>query len=436
MKKTLLLAATLLMAGGAAQAQKIDFVPYADNGYMTGDVISPNGRYVGGGDGGGQAFICDMTTGEIKYFFSPNLGEDSDTGDASSVVCALTDEGVGVGYVENYAARFDFATGSYELLSEDWKTIKATNADGSFMCGYGFDESYTTAPYWWKDGELKTLPQPGPACMDFESGGASTTAASAEGETIIGYAVDDFYTMPLLVWHRDLGDSTYSVRALCTKYFDSTYDLDGRQPYGYFEGAAISANGKWILVNYNVKDPDWSLNTGIELARYDVEADTLQLLACPGADASLYYYGSGIANDGTVVGYTEDQMTMARHGVICRAGEAEVKLMSEELAGIKEIGEMEANEMNTPCAITPDGRYVEGFGYVNLSEDELCFGTYRIDLLETDAVESAPQAAEGGKVATAYTIDGRRARVGQNRGIVVERMANGKARKVLPRLAK
>lgn len=433
MKKALLLAATAMMACGMAKAQKLDYVPFGENGFMTGYTISPNGRYVGGNDTGGQAFISDMSTGETKYFY----GKDTEDGiDAQATVRYVNDDGVGVGYVNNLAARFNFSSGSYETLSEDWKTITFTNADGSFMCGFGFDESYATSPYWWQDGELRTLPQPGTATIDFESDGASAQAASENGETIIGYAVDNMSTMPLLVWHRDLGDSTYSVRALCNNYLDASWDLDGRQPYSYFEGAAISANGKWILVNLAVKDPDWTLDTGIEMARYDVEADTMQRLSCPDASSMLYYYGTGIANDGTVVGYMEDYgANGARKAVICRAGETDVKPMSEELPGVKEIAAMDENGLNSPCAITPDGRYVVGYGYANLSEDALCFATYRIDMLGTDGVESAPQTTENGGVAAAYSLDGRSvSKAAQSRSIIVERMANGKVRKVLPRM--
>ncbi len=431
MRKKLI--AALLMACGMASAQELTYVPYSENGYLTGSTISNNGRYVGGGDRGGQAFIVDMTTGELKYFASPNVFEEGDD-DVAASVCFITDEGVGVGYLEGSATRFDFATGEYTKLRDDLSTINYTSQDGAFMCGYTYNEAYITNPCWWKDGVMKQLPQPAANRFDFGTNGASVVAASADGRTIIGYIVDDFATNPLLVWHLDKGDSTYSVEPICKNWFDGTFNLDGRQPYDYFEGAAISANGKWIALNLHVKDPDWTLNTGMTMARYNVETDSLQLLDCPDADGDIYYYATGIANDGTVVGYIEESGYM-RTAVICPSGETEVETMSDAYPEIPAIAIMDENSMNTPCAITPDGRYIVGFGYANLTEDDLCFATWRIDTQSNaTGVESVETKKETSDAAiSTYSIDGTKVNRAKARGVLIEKMGNGAARKVVRR---
>lgn len=69
--KKMLLSAAFLAAMTSVSAQKLRYVPYADNGYLMGTYISSDGRYIAGGDAGGQGFIYDTQNGQIKYFVSP-----------------------------------------------------------------------------------------------------------------------------------------------------------------------------------------------------------------------------------------------------------------------------------------------------------------------------------------------------------------------------
>ena len=55
--KKMLLSAAFLAAMTSVSAQKLTYVPYADNGYLMGTYISSDGRYIAGGDAGGQGFI-------------------------------------------------------------------------------------------------------------------------------------------------------------------------------------------------------------------------------------------------------------------------------------------------------------------------------------------------------------------------------------------
>ena len=66
----MLLSAAFLAAMTSVSAQKLTYVPYADNGYLMGTYISSDGRYIAGGDAGGQGFIYDTQNGQIKYFVS------------------------------------------------------------------------------------------------------------------------------------------------------------------------------------------------------------------------------------------------------------------------------------------------------------------------------------------------------------------------------
>lgn len=426
----------MLMMCGTISAQKFTYVPYTANGYMTGDVISPNGRYVAGSDKGGQAFIADMEadTIKVKYFASPLSGDES-AGNVDAAVNSVSDSGVGVGYLEESATRFDFATGNYTVLCNDLSAFKYASQDSSFMCGYTYNDALITKPYWWHNGVMKQLPQPAKRRLKFDFNGASVVGASENGETIIGYLIDDMSTYPLVVWHRDAGDSTYSVDPVSRKMVDTSWDYDGPEPYSYFEGAAISGNGKWIAINYSVKEfgNAWA-DPVIQFARYDVEADTMQILDCPGASAEKYYWANGISNDGTIVGYYEaPPESNQRIGVICKAGETDVKTIAAAYPNIKEFAEMDDNQLNVPCAITPDGRYIAGFGCANLSETAVCFATWRLD---TQAISSSVEAlpsttAANNKVIGIFSIDGKRVNNNKKSRLLIEKFANGNVRKVL-----
>lgn len=81
MKKTLFSAA-LFAACVAASAQKITYVPYTDNPFLTGTTISENGRYLAGPDIEGRVFIYDKETGKLKMFQSPSLNDEDASIDA------------------------------------------------------------------------------------------------------------------------------------------------------------------------------------------------------------------------------------------------------------------------------------------------------------------------------------------------------------------
>lgn len=104
--KKMLLSAAFLAAMTSVSAQKLTYVPYADNGYLMGTYISSDGRYIAGGDAGGQGFIYDTQNGQIKYFVSPENGDE--TKDASTEVRAVNPDGTGVGYVGDKLCKFDF----------------------------------------------------------------------------------------------------------------------------------------------------------------------------------------------------------------------------------------------------------------------------------------------------------------------------------------
>lgn len=422
--KKILLSAALVAACVSASAQKLTYIPWTENALMQGTVISNNGRYVGGSDTEGRGFMYDTTTGQIKYFQSPDLGgEDKETTVDADIRC-ITDDGIGVGYMEETAAKFNFATGEYEKILDENSIANYITSDGKIF-GVTYTSSYAQTPIMIVDGKKTELPQATNSWLGFNSDGMCVRGGNADGSILLGFAQDDFSDFPLIIWALNKDNQTYSVVPACKKYIDTSTALDGPQDFDWFEGAAISQNGKYIALNLHNKNE----GEGMAIARYNVDTDTYETITCPETADGLSYYANAISNDGTIVGYIEDGMN--RTAMICQAGETEAKHMSEVFPTLTDIAKMDANEDNTPCAITPDGRYIAGFGYIDMDEESLCWATYYIDTkASSDGVDNATSEAKANKVVASYSIDGKKTRPAANR-LHINKLSNGKSFKVV-----
>lgn len=428
MKKTLLSAA-FVAAFGAASAQSLTYVPYAENALMEGSAVSDNGRYLGGCDTEGRAFIHDTTTGVTKYFYSPKLGEE-DAEEVGADIKYVSNDGVGYGYLEDYATTFNFATGEYTKNLTEKSLFRYGTVDGHLLVGVTYDNNYVQSPFYMLGGEKHSLPTLTDEALGFETNGFKVTSVSADGKVMVGGPVDNFATCPLIVWNLGADGKTYTPEFLAADYYDGSFNLDGSQPYDEFDGDAVSSNGKWVAVNMHVKN---DYDKGMEIGRYNLETKTFEKITCPEMSGTVYYYANSIADDGTIVGYIEDQQTYARYGMICKAGETEAKYLADVYPTLKDVAQMDVNNLNTPCMITPDGRYIVGFGYIDMNETQLCYATYCIDVQDTPTGINATTSATPAQVVATYGLDGKKlANMGANhRGIVIKKLANGKAVKVL-----
>lgn len=324
--KKMLLSAAFLAAMTSVSAQKLTYVPYADNGYLMGTYISSDGRYIAGGDAGGQGFIYDTQNGQIKYFVSPENGDE--TKDASTEVRAVNPDGTGVGYVGDKLCKFDFNTGEYTDLGVNEPALANTmSTDGSVIGGYAWDEStYMQHPIYLKDGVKYDLPMPTSTWLGYEANGFGLTGANADGSMFLGYVQDDFAAYPICVWVLNQDGKTYSVIPVSKRFYDSSIELKGPQPMDYFNGAFMSANGRWVALSVHNKD---NTEQSYTLARYDVLNDALEYISCPEATQTLAYYATAISDDGTMIGYINDETSNARTGVICLAGDTVAHRLSE-----------------------------------------------------------------------------------------------------------
>lgn len=433
MKKTLLSAALLAACVADMSAQKITFIPFTENTGIQANSISANGKYVGGTNIDLRAFLYNVETGEMKYF-TPTAGDSGDGSENDANVYAITSDGVGAGYIDNAAAQFSFATGEFtKVLPEETghSLLKFTTADGSFTAGATYNDAYTQFPFYIVDGQKYDLPTPSESWLGFGSNGFSLYGGNADGSVLVGYANDDYDTRPLMLWVRNADGKSYSVETLCRQYVDESFELDGPQKYDMFEGAAISDNGEWLAVNLHVKNDE---ETGIGIGRFNLNTYTLEVIKCPAEGPDYYNYANSIANDGTIVGYSENQITYGRTAIICKGGETEAKLLSDEFPTLAELKVMDNYEFNSPNMITPDGRYITGFGYQDLDEQNLAYASYVIDTqAETGAVEGVEAAEKANKVVAAYGIDGKKTTpvAGAAKRLTVNRYANGAVRKVV-----
>lgn len=425
--KKILLSAALVAVCSAVSAQKFTYVPYTENALMEGTTISSNGKYVGGCDTEGRAFIHNTQTKETKYFYSPDLEEGGEGLDAS--VNSITDDGVGVGYLATNAVKFDFASGTYSQLLDESSIANYVSPDGKFVTGFTYDAAYTRTPFYMADGVKKALPTATSEWLGYEVNGFSVTSASADGSLIIGGVMDNFASFPMVAWSRNADNDTYSILPLSRRFFDGSMNLDGPQPYDWVEAAAISADGKWIAVNLHDKT-----GGGMIIGRYSVEKDSVYAISCPEATNTKWYYANGISNDGTVVGYLEDQRTGARYGIMCKAGENEAKYMADVYPTLTEIAQMDMLEFNTPCSITADGRYIEGFGYTDYDEESVCYATWYIDTQASPetGISSVENKPASDKVVASYSLDGKKLnRIEGYRGVVINKLADGRVRKTI-----
>lgn len=428
--RKILLSAAIVMVGLTASAQKLTYIPWTENGYLQGTVISDNGKYVAGSDRGGQAFIYDAEKGEIKYFASPNIGVDEETSNRATVY-SVTNEGLGVGTLEETATKFDFSTGKYEKLLNEHSIARYIATNG-YIYGITYtSDAYERTPFQIVDGKKTDLPMATNEWLGYECDGFDIVGGNSDGSVLVGYAHDNYETNPLMIWAKNRDNTTYSLIPASRKYYDSSFELNGHQPYDSFEGVAISSNGKWIAVNLHEKNNE---DGGMKIARYHVDSDSLEYISCPEADAENWYYANSISNDGTIVGYIENQVSYGRIGMICKAGETEAKHMADVFSGIKDIATMDSYDLNVPCMITPDGRYIAGFGYVDYSDTSLCYGTYIIDTNNgSTGIESIAQNNDSSKIVASYTTEGKSTRhfSGVNKSIVIDKFADGKVKKSL-----
>ncbi len=425
--KHVLLTAALVAACASASAQSLHTLSTSVDPTMMALGISANGKYVTGSTYDGYMFVADWEAGKIQ--FAENKDELGAQGRA------VSDEGVAYGFNVN----------AFSLNIEgDTATIWGQNSmadgvtrDGAVVVGnLDTDGDYETNACYWKDGQFYRLPEPTESWVGFEISGTAAKYVSDNASTIVGYYIDNFSTYPAIAWHLNAGDSTYSVVPFCKRWYDGSYDLNTGHPYQMFTPSGVSSDGKWVAMTVQTIDSWFPV-----MARYNIEEDSLEVISAPSDDYDEQtIYATGIANDGTLIGFVEND-NYDRVALYCKAGETTFQKLSDAFPTVEGLQTYDNNGWCVPTGITPNGKYIVGYSSVQIngaSDDEGGFG-YETFILDTDSdngldgINNVNGDEAKAKTVATYSTDGRRVNANQYHGLVITKTANGKASKSVKR---
>lgn len=408
MKKKFLTVIAVLGISVAATAQE-GFTVIESDVNLKGIAISGNGNYVVGSTDEGPAFVYDVQNKEVK-----SSGLDAE---ARSV----SDEGVAVGYDNVYPYIFKADGTSQKLETKgDYGIAETITTDGKIIAGSTDwdDAQYVTHASIWEDGKLTMLPEPTSDWLGFTNNGTAAKFISDDASVVVGWIIDDLATYPCMVWRKNV-DGSYSALPLGRRFYEPA---DGNRPYWTFNATGLSRNGRYIALSVQAVD-----RSAVVLpARYDLWTDSLEVCGQSGLDEGVYYYSSNIADDGTLVGYSEDSNT--RKGFIWKSGESSLTMLADEYPSISKLAVYDGY-FHVPTDITPDGSKILGFG---VNTETGIYETYVIDRDKfTTGIESAVSGNAASETAVArYTTDGKKIER-PSRGINILQMSDGKSRKVL-----
>ena len=248
-------------------------------------------------------------------------------------------------------------------------------------------------------------------------------------------------TRPATTWALLNDGATFFPYPISRPYFAPT--AESSKPYAMFscDQTTMSANGKWLVINYEKYVGDGSI---IGTARYNLQTDEVEFFT-PNDDDERFaevgteVYGFGIADDGTVVGFYGGAYG-PRVGFIWKAGETDIQRLATAFPGATRLADYDEGYFNTPSAISADGRYIAGFAYISpedTNEDEY-YVSWVLDTQDPDAAGSATAVApivvnnkdKVAKIKALYSLDGAR-RNSLSKGINILRMSDGKSLKKL-----
>ena len=323
MKKTLTLFLALLTTC-AAGAQSLKVIGGSSDNYML-ISVSPNGKYAAG--------INQSTNNSILWDI--NSGEVLETANQETANC-VNNEGVMVGYQGDYPVKILPDLTVVQLLTDTMGMANAISDDG-IICGATMDAGYITHACVWKDGQTIMLPEPTTEEAGTEVNGTSAKYISGDGKVIAGYVQDNMSTWPLIIW-RLQDDGTYKVFPICKTYFNDGTDTANKNPYYSFQATSISHNGKWVALQVSELGESGFL-TAARMARYDIDADTIQVAALAtidGNEENTECLSCGISDNGTMTGIYNWAFMYSRKGLLWPAGKGEADLLANSYKSIEE----------------------------------------------------------------------------------------------------
>ncbi len=365
MKKNYILFLSLLVLGlfGKSNAASVKTITNNFGSYLA-TCMSENGKWIAG-----SGFLWNVESGEVIEL----LDEAGNPAGVNAVMNDGTVVGKGVKKLD----------GEWDMLGQenpDDFGVWGATPDGSVLVGYVGGWDYK--PCAWRNGELIMLPIP-TSEVDVLAGllddHGRALYVSNDGNVILGDMTYGQNLSVLWIWNGTeyVGD------------FIEREKLEADEIWDMLPGG-VSANGKWI--SCTKKDAGW--DSLYEAYRYNVETKEVQSASLP----DVGFEAAGIADDGTLVGYTEANM-IGRVGYIWAAGSDALQLLSE-CSGLKIVEEYDAMN-NSPLVISADGRKIVGFGMRTVGEEAVT-ESYLIDLDGEGAVEKVSD----GKAPKLFSVAG------------------------------
>lgn len=381
MKKCYLFAAVAALSLLSAHAEvTIKISDVNEDCQLMGEAMSPNCKYVVGSNFATLApCVWDVETntyynyecdGESASFHASSnnglfVGDDGTQAAYATIGGELQNLWYNVGE-EVYNEELDF----WYSTGDAGSSAYAVTADGETIFGFYFDATYYTTPCYWRNGERVDLPIPTEEEVGFEVSGAEVRWCTSDGKLLLGYVLDNYGTWPACVWRRN-EQGGYDCDPICKDYYEA--DFGNNKPYMLFCPYGLSENGEWVSLSIQGEFDafNWADPTPVQMARLNLNSGVLQVLdeeldqtttaSCIANDGSMFFIGGALMGMvGRVANYWESN--------------AESSCPMEELTGVLE--ELEYVMGNTPCAVSADGKTIQGFA---LSEEGDLF-TYVINL--------------------------------------------------------
>lgn len=371
MKRLLTSGIAVVMAAMAGTARADE--PYAvvfEGQYPYGGLmpmcISANGKYVAGSSFAQVGFISDWKNQNTLVCDGQNGHPRASSFDY------VTNNGVAMGGTlinfETGRTQFMLAGGYVDMMTEDGSIYVGMTPNKEYS-DFGSPHNIEYQACYWENGRMHLLPVPTEEELGYYYLRTRARCISSDGSVILGEIVDRLYLLPMILWRRQ-ADGSYELDAVCKDYFsDIKYNEGYYKEYVTFQGCALSRNGKWVPMILR-ESPEYGkpATKPLKIGLYNVETGEIQkaiikyaLGVAPTPRYSIYY--NGVSDDGTVVGYYDNDFG-GESSFIMRRDDMTPVRFTQEFDSIGLFADFEDWGSTRVSAITPDGRYICGYGWL------------------------------------------------------------------------
>ena len=354
---------------------------YFYGGFMP-QCISENGKYVCGSSYSQVGFISAWQEGRTKIY------NGQEGRGWASTFNYITNEGVGLsGSLINFETdEVKRGYGGYvDMMTEDG-TIMVGMTPNKYLSEMGSPHYVEYQACYWENGKLHMLPVPTEEELGYYYLRTRARCISSDGSVILGEIVDRLYQLPMILWYRQ-EDGSYELDAVCKDYFsDIKYNEGYYKEYVKFCGMALSKNGKWVAMTVQ-ESPDYGkpANNPVQIALYSVETGELRKAIITDEfnvayNPHYWIYYNGVSNEGTIAGYFENNYG-GESAFFMRSDDMIPRNFVDVFHTIGSFADYEEiyNAMNRVSSISPDGRYITGYGWNYDTNEGYVFDTGMTD---------------------------------------------------------